>query len=281
MEKYEAQVDEYALMAFNSGLKVIVVFLVLYTVFSIVLSVVRTFLVFYDLKAELIDDTVDISTGLIKRNHFRIPIGKVQYIQWTVNPLRKAVGYESALLKPSSSMEDVAKKQRIEIPALRTETSQLLAEGVFGTYSKPVNVLSANAFAYARFALVLSSIPVVALTLVSYFLLPFLSFVPALIWLLIGVLAFFYGRSVRLHYDENFILIKRGVIFKQRVVIPTYKMQSLAVQSNVFLKRRKLSHLKLYTAAGSKRVKYIDTKKANFLLNFGLLQVEKSTRSWM
>ncbi len=281
LEKYEAEVDEYALMAVNSGLKVVVLFLILYTVFSIGLSVVRTFLVFYGLKAELIDDTVNISTGLIKRNHFRIPKGKVQYIQWSVNPLRRAVGYESALLKPSSSMEEVAKKQRIEIPALRAETSQLLAEGVFGEYAVPNNELSANAMAYGRFTLVLSAIPAIALSIVSYFLVPSIAFVPALVWIVIGVCGYFYGRSVRLFYDEHFILITRGVIFKQRVIIPSYKMQSLSVQSNVFLRRRQLSHLKLYTAAGSKRIKYIDTKTANFLLNFGLLQVEKSTRSWM
>ncbi len=280
-ENFDESIDEYSVQVFNSGIKVLLGFVMLYAVFSVLLSIGRTLLRFYGLKATLKQETVDISTGLLKKNHFRIPVSKVQFIEWSNNPLRRAVGFESAILKPSSSIGETGKQQRIEIPALRTEKSWILLEGVFGDFEEPENDIGIDAMAYARFSAVVSGLVFLSFSALIYWKFGWYASIPIGTWLLIVVLSYFYGRSVELSYGDDFIVIKKGFFFKQRVVIPTFKIQSLSRIQNVFLKRRKLNHIRFYTAAGSKQVKYISNKEVELLYDHLLMRVEQSTAPWM
>lgn len=280
-EKFDDSIDEYTLQAVNAGVKVVLVFIVLYTLLSIVMSIVGTFLRFYDLKAVLKSDTIDISTGLFKKLHFRIPITKVQYIEWSSNPLRKAVGFESAKLKTSNSAGEAQKQQRIEIPALKVDKSQMLADGIFTDYVPPQPKVNINAMAYARFVGIITGILFLALTGLAYWKLQWYAGIPFGLWVILIGVGYFYGKSVQLNFSDDFILIKKGFIFKSRVVIPTFKVQAVSLEENIFLKRRKLNHMKIYTAAGSKRVKYLSKKDAEALYDHVLMCVERSSKPWM
>lgn len=280
-ENFDASIDEYTVQAVDAGVKVIIAFVILYTLFSILLSVGRTILRFYDLRASLKQNTIDISTGLLKKNHYRVPVSKVQFIEWSSNPLRKAVGFESAKLKPSNSIGEMAKHQKIEIPALRTDKSELLLNGVFGAFEPPQQSVRINAMAYARLATVISGILFSVVSALIYWKFQWYASIPLGIWAAIIVYSYFYGKSVKLSFSDEFIVIRKGFLFKERVVIPTFKIQSLSLSENLFIKRRKLNHLRLFTAAGSKQVKYISDTDARALYDHLLLRVEQSTAPWM
>ena len=98
-EYWEDPVDTYASQAINAGITVLLFFMAAFIVLSVLISLVRTILRFFDLKAVLKLESIEISTGLFKRNNSRIPIKKVQFVQWESNPLRRAVGFESAKIK--------------------------------------------------------------------------------------------------------------------------------------------------------------------------------------
>lgn len=281
LDNFDQSIDEYTIQAVDAGVKVVIGFVVLYTIFSILLSIGRTVLRFYGLKASLNKDTIDISTGLLKKNHFRVPVSKIQFIEWSNNPLRRAVGYESAKLKPSNSIGEAAKHQKIEIPALQTDKSQLLLKGVFGNFEPPKQEVGINSMAYARFAALISGILFATASAVIYWKFQWYASIPLGIWAAIIAYSYFYGRSVKLSFSDDFIVIRKGFLFKERIVIPTFKIQSLSLLENVFLKRRKLNHLRFYTAAGSKRVKYISDTEAQALYDHLLKRVEQSTSPWM
>src|SRR5690606_10234623 len=138
--------------ALNSGLMFALAMIAVFVVISLAISMVRTFLRFYDLNAVLKLQAVEIKTGLLKRETIRVPIRKIQYVKWESNPLRRSVGFESAKIKPSNSVGETANKQSIEIPALKQEQSALLAEGIFPGFREPESVLKADKWAYMRFA---------------------------------------------------------------------------------------------------------------------------------
>jgi putative membrane protein len=195
--------------------------------------------------------------------------------------LRKAVGYESAKLKTSNSAGEAQKQQRIEIPALKIDKSQMLADGIFAEYIPPQPEAKISAMAYARFVGIITGVIFLTLTGLAYWKLQWYAGIPLGLWLLFILMGYFYGKSVELHFSDDFILIKKGFIFKNRVVIPTFKLQAVAIEENIFLKRRKLSHINLYTAAGSKRVKYLSKKDAIAIYDHVLMCVERSLEPWM
>ena len=278
---FEDSLESYAEQAVNAGLAALLIFIILYAVISVLLSLGRTILRFFNLKAVLNDDAVEISTGLLKRNEFRVPIRKVQFLQLETNPLRRAVGYESAKIKPSNSVGEVANKQSIEIPALKTDQSAALIEGVFENFYLPEKKLNANAWAYARLNAIIFAIITIPIAVATYSFISYLAFVFLLLIPAGAVFGFFYGRTVKLSYDESFILIKKGILFTTRIVLPTYKIQSIKKGSNLILKRRNLSHVDLYTAAGSRAIRFLNTEEIDRFYDFVLCSVERNKESWM
>lgn len=282
VESYlDESMDAYAEQAIRSGVKVVLLLIVLFAVVSVLVSIFRTVMRFYDLKAVLRSDAVEISTGLLKRNSFRVPIRKIQYVKWVSNPLRRWVGLESAKLKPSSSVGEDGKKHRIEIPALRIAQSEMLANGIFPAYHNPAFSIIPDAASYGRFFAIIS----------GFILLPFLIFgyegfgfwvLLLLITLpLIGMLGYRHGRSVVLSFDSAYVLIRKGWFFTNRVILPTYKVQSIAIHQNIFIARRNLCHLRLYTAAGELDLRYLPVDDARRLYDFLLYNVESSGEGWM
>jgi putative membrane protein len=157
----------------------------------------------------------------------------------------------------------------------------MLADGIFAEYIPPRPKVRISPAAYARFVAIITGVIFLTLTGLAYWKLQWYAGVPIGLWVLFIFLGYIYGKSVELHFSDDFILIKKGFIFKNRVVIPTFKLQAVALEENIFLKRRNLSHINLYTAAGSKRVKYLSKKDAIALYDHVLMCVERSSEPWM
>lgn len=277
----EESVDQYAEQALNAGLMFVFFMIVVFVVVSLLISMVRTFLRFYDLNAVLKLQAVEIKTGLLKRETFRVPLRKIQFVKWETNPLRRAVGFESAKIKPSNSAGETANKQSIEIPALKREQSEMLAEGIFPGFREPESVLKGDKWAYFRFAVLVSSfviLPAVAAMVVFF---GYIALLALLIIPIIGALGYHFGKTVRVFFDHDYILIRKGWFFTERVVLPSYKLQSISLKQNVFLNRRNLCHLHFYTAAGARSVRYLKIDEARAIYDYLLYCVESSDEAWM
>jgi len=280
-EYVEGYVDTYASQVADAGLTLVITFLILYAIISVLISLVRTLLRFFDLKAVLKSEAVEISTGLLQRNEYRIPKNKIQYIQWETNPLRKLAGYESATIKPSNSVGEVANKQTIEIPALRINESSYLATGVFPGAQKPERFIEGDPWAYARLYAIFGVIISAPLAGILYWQYAYPGLAILLLVALFAAYGYRYGRTVRIHFDENHVYILRGWLFPKRVILPSFKTQSLQLSQNIILKRRRLGHLTFYTAAGSKTVRFLNESEALEVYNSLIYSVEKYEGSWM
>ncbi|MGB6037105.1 MAG: PH domain-containing protein, partial [Cryomorphaceae bacterium] len=280
-EYLEGYVDTYASQVADAGIAVVISFLIFYAIISVVISLVRTLLRFYNLKAELKSEAVEISTGLLQRNEYRIPKNKIQYIQWETNPLRKLAGYESATLKTSNSVGEVANKQAIEIPALQIVESNYLATGVFPGAQKPEKFIEGDPWAYARLYSIFGAIIFAPLAFLLYWQFSYPGIATILLTGLFTAYGYRYGKTVQIHFDESYVYILRGWLFPKRVVLPSFKTQSLQLSQNIILKRRKLSHLTFNTAAGSKTVRFLKETEALKVYNSLIYSVEKYEGSWM
>jgi putative membrane protein len=282
LEEYlEGYVDTYASQVADAGLAFALSLLVVYAIFSVILSLLRAILKFWELKAVLKSEAVEISSGLLQRNESRIPKKKIQYIQWETNPLRRIAGYESATIKPSNSVGEVANKQTIEIPALKIKESAYLATGVFPGAAQPENFIEGDPWAYARLYSIFGFIIFAPIAVLLYFQFSYVGISVILLMFLFSAYGYRYGKTVRLHYDENYVYIFKGWLFPQRVILPSYKAQSLQLSQNILLRRRKLGHLTLFTAAGSRTVRFLKENEALKVYNSLMYSVEKYEGSWM
>lgn len=282
IEQYlTGSVDTYAGQVANAGIAMVLAALVLYAILSVVLSLGRTILRFFNLKAVLKTDAVEVSTGLLRRDENRVPIQKIQYIEWHTNPLRRLVGFESAKIKPSGAVAQNSKSQNIEIPALRPRQSAVLAEGVFPGYQMPKTRVAADAWGYARLYAILAGLFSLPLVAMLYFAFGGYSLFALVAAAFIGALGYRYGRSVHMRINGNFISVFRGWIFPVRLVVPTYKIQAVSIEQSVFLVRRGLCHLRIHTAAGDKLIRYLHKSEALEINNFILYIAQSHRGSWM
>lgn len=277
----EAYVDEYARTLANAGIAFALSALILFAAVSVLLSVIRTFLRFFNLKAVLLPDAVEIETGLLKRSYDRIPVRKIQFAQWETNPLRRLAGFESVRIRPSDPVGQANKQQRTEIPALRRKASAALAAGIFPGYEAPEGGFRALASAYARINSIIAGALLLPVSAVLWHQYGLPGLFPLFVLPLTALFSYRYGLKVRILFDSRFLLVKKGWIFPSRLVLPIHKLQSVSVSTNIFLKRRKLCHLNLYTAAGARRVRYLREEEAAQMYNYMLWCVEKSDEDWM
>lgn len=277
----EEYVDEYAAEVANGGFTLAVTAFIIYALVSVAISMVRIFSRFYGLKAQLEPEAVEIETGLLKRQYDRVPVRKVQFVEWETNPLRKLVGFESARLHPTNPMGTASRQQRIEIPALRMAQSLQLAQGIFAGYAAPEFGFMANAAAYARINTMVVALIIVPAAVVLWYHFGVSGLLPLLVLPMATFLAWQYGRRVALYFDRSYLLVRKGWIFPERMVMPLHKLQSVSITQNFFLRRRKLCHLKLYTAAGVRTVRYLAEREAQELYNYLLWCVEASDEDWM
>lgn len=280
-EYIEGYVDTYASQVADAGLALVISLLIIYAIASVLISLVRTLLRFYNLKAVLKSEAVEISTGLLQRNEFRIPKKKIQYIQWETNPLRKLAGYESATVKPSNSVGEVSNSQAIEIPALRMDESRHLASGVFPGAKKPERFIKGDPWAYARLYAIFGAFISAPLAGILYWQYSFPGIAILLLIVLFAAYGYRYGKTVFIHFDQAHVYILRGWLFPKRLVLPSFKAQALQLSQNFILRRRKLGHLTFFTAAGSKTVRFLKEDEAMEVYNFLLYAVEKHEGSWM
>jgi putative membrane protein len=80
---------------------------------------------------------------------------------------------------------------------------------------------------------------------------------------------------------DDVAFIKQGWFGQEWILLQWYKIQSVEMKQTIFQRRRGLASLRLYTAAGSISVPFIDKDAANQVVNYALYKIESSKESWM
>jgi putative membrane protein len=255
---------------------------VLFLIASVLVSMVRTILKDFNLEASLGKMNLKVSSGLLKRNEYSIPLSKIQMMKWQGNFLRNIPGFESVIIKQSSSRES-EKKQRVEIPACFPEQTLKLENELFKGLNEN-ELFGYSPHSYFVFFLsmiysVIALVPAVLLYLGTKHygvLIGYVVFV-----LIISVWVRKYVDTISLKTNGEVIQYSSGWLFTQRTLLMLYKVQSVKMSQSIFQEKRGTAHLTLFTAGGPLRLRFLPEELAQQLYDYFLYKVETSDQSWM
>ncbi len=248
---------------------------------SVIISLLTTINQYYGFQLIKDHDHIELKMGLFNRREIKVPISKIQILEFHSNPLRKLLGYQTARVFQAQSQDD--KLSAVSIPACKPEMRAILQELIFNeTVASTYEDVPAYKWSYVRLSFYIA-ICILAPFLVMSIYFNHYEFIVAiaLVILLILGLSYKYGASCSIARDDTFMIFKKGWIFPRTIITPIYKAQAVEKWRSIFIKRRKQAHLKMHTASGSRQLKYLPEPvicKLNNVINNRVIQ---STESWM
>lgn len=273
---------EQAVTMTTFGLSAVLMGIVIFLIASMVISLVKVVLRHFDLKASLGPKNLRVSSGLLKKNSYTIPLSKIQMLTWKGNFLRRIPGFESVSISQSRSNKE-NEKSKVEIPACYKEQINELEEALFEQEKKDEFFTFGPHGFYQIYLTVIFSllgfIPAILIYLTgavggaSVFILLYL----LVIFLWVGR----YCKTVRLTTNGKLVQFSAGWLFTNRTMLKAYKIQSVRFSQTIFQKRRGTAHLRLYTAGGSLTMRFMPEELVRELYNYLLYRVEVSEESWM
>lgn len=273
---------EYADTIMATWFTIVIAGTILFLVGSVIISVVRTFLRYFDLHAYLTSKALHVNAGLLKRNEFTVPLNKIQFVEWYSNFLRRIPGFESVKIFQGRSEE--SRKQSVVVPACFEDQTASLMETLFpeADENQEFETYRVHSY-YERFLLVIwGAIGTLGAFAVAFFYDPTTGLVALGIFLaILFIWTRKFVRSITLQSNGSMLLYQRGWLFRKRTALKNYKIQSVSWTQSFFQKRRNTAHLTFYTAAGSRTIRFIDADLARALHNYLLYTVERSTKGWM
>jgi len=249
---------------------------------SVLFSFILSFMRFYELKLSKQGSSFKLSFGLIQTKEISVPMSKIQVISWHQNPLRQLLRFETLKIKQATSGEQIKKKQAIEIPACRLSHQQDIKNAIFGD-TEPAfsNVYKSHGLYFIRNFVLMSLLFILPtvfswwqdseyqMTLAAYEVLLVVYFVLS-----------YWRRSFRI--SESQLEITKGHVSKTIYQLQNFKIQSVKFKQNIFVKRRGLADIIIYTASGDNlKIPYISETLARDLHRFLLYKIESTEKAWM
>lgn len=265
-----------------ASLKLLIIVLVVFLVISVVVSLVTVINAFWGFKMIKQYDYLEVSMGLLNRKEIKVPLNKIQLLEFHSNPLRKMLGFHTGKIFQAQSENNRATS--IQVPACKQEQILRLQELIFGgqvSQNAPVD-LFCNPWSYLRLQFYITGLLSMAAIAFGYYFEIYWLMIAAAIFLPYTLfMAYQYGRHSKVSKDDSFIIFYKGWLFNSLIVSPIYKTQAVEKWRSIFLKRRRECHINIHTAAGSRGLKYLKDNQVTRFINQVNNQVLVENRKWM
>lgn len=268
--------------AMQSLVFIIPILVLTFVLISVLLSLGRSFLRYFDLKMYLSQTGLTISSGLLKKQENVVPANKIQYISWRSNPLRKLLRFESLSIHQASSAEE-NKKQMLQVPGCKTDQIESINEAFFPEYfalTDAPEIRPQEQFK-VRLLLFFAAVPTLILAVFLWFWQPWL-LVALPIFTLVSVFCWIqYAKRFWVQIGSELLVIHRGYVFPQQMLLKKFKLQGVSVSQSFFQKRHQLVSLSLFTASGVINIPFVKETEGYALMNDLLYHIESSDKPWM
>ncbi len=274
--------NEFTTFMSNSGLALIIFMVISFLIISIIFSLFRTLLKYYDFKLLKKKGNYRIESGLLNKRNVIVPYNKVQELNWETGPLKQLFGiYHLTFKQAVSGQQNRKNQQLVDAPGCLTSHLELLKSDLFGKdeLNDSPRIFSNNYY-FRRLWVIYGWIPVLLVTPFLYAEL--ILWISCVLWLSLS--AGYCSLILKKRYfrmNENQIRISKGAISHEWKQMELFKIQSVKFQQTFFQKRRSLASLHLMNAAGTMTIPYIDEKLAMQIHNYLLYHTEVSERKWM
>ena len=255
---------------------------ILLAIFSILYSIVTTFLNHYNLRFFRVENKFHLTQGLLTRKEVAATDKKIQYITWGQNILQRIIGFFQLRFDQAGSVAINEKgKYSFKIPGCSDEQINYVQAEWLGEKYDPKNLqsITIHYFYYSlRWLIGIFTIVIGAnLYLGIYKSAVFLT----LLFIYLTYMTWLSYKKKKYVADEKYLYISGGGFGFKYVLMPTFKIQNVRIDQSPYQWRRKLATLKIFTAAGALEIPYITEQKATELMDFLLYQVERSKKAWM
>lgn len=249
--------------------------------FSVVISMLLAINKYWDFSIVKKGTDLEVKMGLFNKKEIKIPLSKVQILEFHSNPLRKLLSFQTAQIYQAQSTNN--KLSSVSVPACKEAHRIMLQQLIF---KQPVEEteqeLHCNPFSYARLAFYVISVLATPLVIAAIYFEVYagVGLVIAVAFFLVFA-AFMYGKNSKVIKDDDFVVFKKGWIFPQIIISPVFKTQAVEKWRSIFLKRRREAHFKLHSAAGTRGLRYLEEIAVNKLINTINNEVIGSEEKWM
>jgi putative membrane protein len=264
-----------------ASLSLIIMAVVVFVIVSLIVSLVTTINKYYGFELRRSGNYLEAQMGLLNRREVKIPIHKVQILEFHTNPLRRLLNYHTAKIFQAQS--DGSKTTSVDIPACSPAMMLELQHIIYGeSLSENHETLDSIASSHARLNFYIVSVPLLlGAAALFYFEAYKLAVLPLIILIWTTYKAYKDGQHTHIKTDQQLLLLQSGWLFHSITISPVFKMQAVEKWRSIFLIRRQQIHFKLHTAAGSRGLRYFKESEITALKNQINNQVIVANRNWM
>ncbi len=262
---------------------VVFVLILLFALTSLIISLVRTVLKYFNLHMYRMADGFVVQSGLLNKKEHAAKDHKIQILKWSQNLLQQWAGLYHLVLKQASSVQ-ITDKKSIQILGLNTNNIKTTQNYVFKENVEELRMMSLHKVNwYYLFRRVLYwSYFVVPVMLIFYLMGENSYILYAGVLYSYGIIASFLKyKKKKYGIGDQIIAVHGGVFGQSKEMMMLYKIQAVRLVSTPFQRRRKLSSVILYSASGAMRIPDIKSDTALMLKNYILDKIERSKKSWM
>lgn len=255
--------------------------IVAFLIFSVIISLLLAINKYWDFSMVKKGDDLEIKMGLFNKKEIKIPLSKVQILEFHSNPLRKLLGFKTAQIFQAQSTDN--KLSHVSIPACTVAHQRVLQQILFKQPVEETEIeLHCNPWSHARLRLYVLSVFFIPSIGAAIYFEQYLAIIPLLLLMtLLIYTAFMYGKKSKIIMDVDFVVFKKGWLFPKTIISPIFKTQAVEKWRSVFLKGRREAHFKLHTAAGTRGLRYCKESQLSILINSINNLVISSKNKWM
>lgn len=252
-------------------------------IISVIVSMMRIFLTYFDFQLTQTEKGFKIKSGLINTKQNLVPFAKVQYISWEANWVRRKIGLYNLEFHQVMSDDASNKKRRVKIPL----TQPQYINGLLAHYHAIVASSSLASYGIdtsytGRYTLLKGILPI-GLFLAIFLL---ISWQPwwLLLLLLIPIIAlhaYAFRRNFRFYIGREALQVDSGTWGRKTQIVKWYKGQQITLRQSIYQRAHALATLQLSTAGGTITIPFIPLELAQQIRDYALYEVEKSDTPWM
>ena len=283
IQSFEINVDERFIEFDNVSLLNLMYFNIIaisiVMIISVIYSVIRIFIVNYNLEVVENEKTIEINKGLFNKISLSLTPEKIQNIIIRTNAIKRYFNLYSLNVKQAMSNEKQSKNFKI-IALGEQQVSQLLNRLATGYTS--VGEINKPEFYYKRVLAFYSLLFTLLLNVVLFFVFNSTVFWLNLIWIPLCILNI-HIRYKRAYFTitEKFVTVGSGAIDSVTNILEINKIQSVQIKQSVFQKRRDIASVIIHTASKQITILYIKENNAKSIHDFLVFSVESQDENWM
>lgn len=256
-----------------------ILILLVFLLFAFLFSLLKTLIVNFNLQVIEHEKTIEISKGLLNKISLNLSPRRIQSVIVTNNRLKRYFGLNT--LEVRQAMIDKKKAQNLSIIALNKTQLWYLVNKIYTSYTTIAEKFKPTLY-FIRVKAIKSVVILLILNLIVYFT-EFLNlwFVNVLGVLIVLVFLKISYRKAFYSIDDQYLVVGSGFIETKTEIVQHHKIQSVVMRQSIFMKRRQVASVHVYTASGKISISYIEQERAKAILNYLIYSVETSGKNWM